>query len=363
MDKLVRTCTETYLQQFNKRVTQLRVPISGSMDLTHKCNLRCVHCYLDPQNTKRTSHQQEMNTEEIKGILDEVTAAGCLYILFTGGEPFARADFADIYQYAKSKGLLITIFTNGTLITEKILDLFDDLPPRAIEISLYGATAGTYEKITGVKGSYNRCISGIEMLLEQGLNLRLKTILMTSNRHEFFETQQMAKDYGVPFRFDAALFPRFNGDRLPLELRVLPEEVIDKEFSEQNRRDEWKRFYDHFRDFPTSDAMYQCGAGLTYFHIDAYGNLQPCLMSTKVQVSLKEKRFLDVWNGQIRSIREQKMSSEHVCANCSKRILCGYCPAFFQLETNSYSGISEFMCSMGQLRYERLQSIPVRRGP
>jgi len=363
MDGVIGNCdgAENFLHQFGKRVAQLRVPLSGSMDLTHRCNLRCVHCYLDPQNQKRQQIQKEMNTEEIIGILDEITEAGCLYLLLTGGEPLARVDFAEIYRHAKSKGLLVTLFTNGTLITDKILDLFDDLPPKAIEISLYGATASTYEEITGVKGSYDRCINGIQQLIERGLNVRLKTILMTANRHEFAEMERMAKEFGVPFRFDAALFPRFNGDKFPLELRISPEEAIDMEFSEQVRRDEWKRFYDHFKDLSPSDAMYQCGAGLTYFHIDPYGNLQPCLMCAEYQVSLNGGTFLDGWNGEITKVREKKLNVNHVCRDCSKRVLCGYCPPFFQLETNSDSAISDFMCSMGQLRYERLQSMPDRR--
>jgi radical SAM protein with 4Fe4S-binding SPASM domain len=363
MDGVVRSCDGegNFLHQFNKKAANLRLPVSGSINITNRCNLRCVHCYLDPKHINRDQIQNELNTEEIKSIVDEIAQAGCLYLLITGGEPLVRKDFAEIYRYVKSKGIIVTLFTNGTLLSDKFLDLFNDFPPRVIEISLYGAIANTYEKITGVQGSYERCIAGIEQLMDRGLNLRLKTVLMTINRHEFAEMEQMAKYYGVRFRFDAALFPRFNGDLFPLKLRVSPEEAVDKEFSERSRRDEWHKFYDHFQDVPSTDAMYQCGAGLTYFHIDAYGNLQPCLMNVNHQVSLRESSFLDAWNGKIRQVREKKLSANHVCVDCSKRVLCGYCPPFFQLETNSDSAISNFMCSLGQLRYERLNATSDRR--
>jgi radical SAM protein with 4Fe4S-binding SPASM domain len=316
---------------------------------------------LDPKKINPYQIQNELSTEKIKRILDEITEAGCLNLLITGGEPLIRKDFTEIYRHTKSKGLLITIFSNGTLITDKILDLFDDLPPKTIEISIYGATAKTYERITGIKGSYERCISGIEKLLEHGLNLRLKTILMTINSHELAMMDQMAKDYRVPFRFDAALFPRFNGDSFPLGLRVSPDEVVDKEFSQKTRRDEWQKFYERYKDLPISDAKYQCGAGLTYFHIDACGNLQPCLMSIEHQVSLKGISFSDGWNGETPEVRNEKLVPGHMCIDCSKRVLCGYCPPLFQLETNSDQEISDYMCSMGQLRYERLQSMSGRR--
>jgi radical SAM protein with 4Fe4S-binding SPASM domain len=354
--------TQEFMHAFGKRVTQQRIPLSGSMDLTHRCNLRCVHCYLDPAKNKNLHNQKELQTEEFLRILDEVADAGCLYLLLTGGEPLARKDFAEIYRHAKLKGLIITIFTNGTLISEAILELFDDLPPKAIEVSIYGATRRTYESVTDVKGSYDRCISGINRLIEHDLNLRLKTILMTANRHEFDAMEQMAKDFGVPFRFDAALFPRFNGDLMPLDLRVPVEEAFEKEFSDPQRREEWGDFYAQYGDIPSSDAKYQCGAGLSYFHIDAFGNLQACLMNVENKISIKNKSFLEGWNGGITSIREEKLQDDHVCGDCSKRVLCGYCPPFFQLETNSDSAISNFMCSMGQLRYEGLRRMPDRRG-
>jgi radical SAM protein with 4Fe4S-binding SPASM domain len=352
---------QQFLYQFRKRVAEERVPLSGSIDLTHRCNLKCIHCYLDPQDRTRKKFHEEMSTEEILNILDEITNAGCLYLLMTGGEPLLRRDFVQIYQRAKENGLLVTVFTNGTLISGRILDLFDDLPPKAIEISLYGATAETYEGITGIKGSYEWCMEGIHKLIDHGLNLRLKTILMTANQHEFFEMERMAKDFGIPFRFDTAIFPRFNGDRSPMELRISPEEAIEKEFSAKGRRQEWMDYYNHFKELPSSNHLYECGAGLTYFHIDSYGNMRPCLMSVTHQYPILGGNFLAEWQDKLVDIRKIKMSPGQNCYDCPKRILCGYCPPFFKLETGSETSISNFLCSMGQLRYDRLRSMFDRR--
>jgi radical SAM protein with 4Fe4S-binding SPASM domain len=363
MGELYRTYdgAQVFLHQFIKRVTEERIPLSGTIDLTYRCNLRCIHCYLDPNGNKNGNNHQEMDTSQVMNILDEITSAGCLYLLMTGGEPLLRRDFPEIYQHAKELGLLVTVFTNGTLISQKTLDLFEDMPPKAIEISLYGATAETYEGITGVSGSYERCMEGIHKLLYCGQKLRLKTILMTANQHEFYEMEKMARDFGVPFRFDAAIFPRFNGDRSPIELRVSPEDAIEKEFSEPERSHEWKEYYDHFRTIPSSNYVYECGAGLTYFHIDAYGNLQPCLMSINHKIPILGGRFLSGWQNELPGIREIKMKADQSCYDCPKRILCGYCPPFFELENASETSNSEFLCSMGQLRYEKLQSMSDRR--
>ena len=147
--------TGEYLAEFSSKAERLRIPFSGSIDLTHRCNLDCVHCYLGPRAERRTG-AAEMSTGRILSLLDEITDAECLNLLITGGDPLIREDFPVIYSHAKKNGLLVTIFTNGTLLTDRVLDLFVDLPPLEVEISIYGATAPTYEKITRVPGSYER---------------------------------------------------------------------------------------------------------------------------------------------------------------------------------------------------------------
>ena len=260
-----------YLRQFNKKAVEQRIPLSGSIDLTHRCNLRCVHCYLGDKTKILGNGKRELSTAQWLSIIDQITEAGCLNLLITGGEPLLRKDFAEIYAHARTNGLLVTVFTNGTLITESILKLFKDLPPNTVEISLYGATAETYEKITGIKGSYEKCLQGIQRLLNQKIHLKLKTILMTLNCHEFYDIENMAKAYGVKFRFDAAIFPCLNGDKTPLKLRVPPEEVVEKEFADPERSLQWKNFFERMQGYSVLDTLYNCGTGLTYFHIDPYG--------------------------------------------------------------------------------------------
>jgi MoaA/NifB/PqqE/SkfB family radical SAM enzyme len=99
-----------------------------------------------------------MSTKTIQSLIDDITDAGCLYFLITGGEPLLREDFPTIYQHAKENGLIITIFTNGTLINDKIIALFNEFPPHEVEVSIYGATASVYEKITQVAGSFHKCL-------------------------------------------------------------------------------------------------------------------------------------------------------------------------------------------------------------
>ena len=116
------------------------IPSSGTIEVTRRCPLECAHCYNNLPMNDAAARRSELSYEEHCRILDEITEAGCFWLLFTGGEIFARRDFLDIYAYARSKGLIITLFTNGTLITEKIADYLVANRPFNIEITLYGRT-------------------------------------------------------------------------------------------------------------------------------------------------------------------------------------------------------------------------------
>jgi radical SAM protein with 4Fe4S-binding SPASM domain len=347
---------KAYLQQFQNKVATRHIPLLGSIDLTHRCNLRCVHCYLGDKEVINGKRGEELGTAQWISIIDQITDAGCLYLLITGGEPLLRKDFGDIYRHAKKNGLLVTVFTNGTLITADIIGLFSDLPPRAVEISLYGATAPTYEKITGVHGSYDKCRDNIEKLLNHQINLRLKTILMTLNRHEFYDIENMAKEYGVKFRFDPAIFPCSNGDKAPVQMRIQPGEAVKIEFSDKDRSRQWKDYFERMKGIRISDVLYKCGAGRNSFHIDPYGRLQPCLMVSHLQYNLLAGDFRSGWGEVLPQLRGKQICASSLCNNCEKISLCGFCPAFFELETGAEDICSDYLCALGQYRFQAIEA-------
>ena len=92
-----------YLRNFNKKVSQKRIPLSGHIALTNRCNLGCIHCYLGHQQKNIKHTELELNSSQWKKVIDEITEAGCLFLLLTGGEPLLRKDFQAIYTHAKKK--------------------------------------------------------------------------------------------------------------------------------------------------------------------------------------------------------------------------------------------------------------------
>ncbi|UCG77244.1 MAG: radical SAM protein [Nitrospirota bacterium] len=344
---------EAFLRDFSKKVFEQKVPLSGSIDLTDSCNLRCSHCYISDGRERKTI---EMNTSTICKIIDEITESGCLHLLLTGGEPLLRKDFREIYVHAKMRGLLVSVFSNGTLVDIAIADLLKSYPPASVEISLYGSSQKVYESITGIAGSFRRCIQGIELLVSSSINVKLKTVLMSLNADDLFEIRRTAGRFGAPFRLDPAIFPRLNGDQGPMDLRISPRTAVEMEFSDPARIDQWRKHYNKFKGLRPSKNLYSCGAGSTNFHIDASGNLKPCLMTRHISYDLNRGSFSAGWQSISSQIKGKLADPGSDCTSCNKRSLCGICPGFAELETGSESERSKYLCDLGSHRFQLINN-------
>ena len=342
--------------EFGKRLRDKlagkRVPLAGSLELTFRCNLRCVHCYLGDARAGLAG-KEELSYPEIRGLLDQIVDEGCVWLLLTGGEPLLRPDFLDIYTYAKQKGLLLTLFTNGTLITPQIADYLQEWRPSKIEISLYGRTKETYERVTGVPGSYERCLRGIELLLERGLPLRLKTVAITLNKHEILATKDYAKDLGLSFYFDPLVNPGLDGEPGPTRFRLTPEEVLELDLADIERADELRDFHARMQGRASEpEYTYVCASGIRSFHIDPHGMLSLCIMSRNGSYDLRRGSFHEGWEEFIPQIRYQKASDAYACSRCELISLCGQCPGWAQLECGDQESKVEFLCRVAHLRAE-----------
>ena len=342
-----------FSKRLHDRVGDKRIPTSGSIEVTARCNLRCAHCYINLPAGDLHAQEQELTYGEICSILDQITDEGCLWLLLTGGEPFIRADFLDIYTYAKKKGLLITLFTNGTTITPRIADYLSEWRPFSIEITLYGRTKETYERVTGISGSYDLCMRGIELILERKLPLKLKTMVMTLNRHEVWDIKAYAKSLGVDFRFDPVLNLRLDGGKKPEEFRVSPAEVVALDLADNERVKVWNEFCAKFWGLPPKpEYLYQCGAGVETFHIDPYGQLNVCIMSRVHSFDFRKGKFKDGWHEFIHRVLEQKWLQDTPCKRCELISLCGQCPGLAQMETGNQEELVTYLCQIAHLRAE-----------
>ena len=339
----------------HEQVVARRVPISGSIEITRRCNLSCVHCYNNLPLGDEQARRGELTFGEHCRLLDEMAAEGCLWLLYTGGEIFARKDFLDIYGYAKKAGFLITLFTNATLIDKAKAEYLSTWRPFSIEVSVYGCTAGTHDRVTGVAGSFARTLAGVKLLVEAGFRPMLKTVALKTNSHELWDLKRyVEEDLGLEFRFDAMINPRIDLSSLPLSMRLSPEEVVELDLMEPKRRNEWVKFCEHFnRPVRPSEGgadLYVCGGSHNAFAIDASGGLSTCVIWNGDKYDLRKGSFKQGWEGFLLEVSRKKTTRRTKCVACELRSMCGMCPANGILECGDAEEPVDFLCQVAHLR-------------
>jgi radical SAM protein with 4Fe4S-binding SPASM domain len=342
-----------FSRRVHREVNATRIPVNGTIELTNRCPLVCSHCYNNLPMNDLAARRAELSTDEHRRILDELAELGCLWLLYSGGEIFARRDFFDIYEHAKRSGFLVTLFTNGILIDERVADRLAAMPPFAVEITLYGHTRQTYERLTRIPGSFDRCMRAIDLLQERNLPLKLKTVAVSVNSHEVFDMKAFADARGVEFKFDAMINPRIDCSSAPLAVRLTPEEIVALDLRDASRIAEWQRVAEEFKPMPQSGeakSLYHCGGGVNSWAIDPYGNLTICVLSHFDKFNLRNGSFAEGWDFLLHNVRSKTITRPSKCTDCGLTPVCGMCPANGELEHGDPEAPVDFLCHTAHLR-------------
>ena len=360
----VRFGSSEYFQArgFAARVRGQRIPVSGALDLTYRCNCRCVHCYAGPSPHGDPSIERELGTEAVVDLLAQAVQAGCLMLVLSGGDPLLRADFCEVYKAARRLGLIVSVFTNAGAINDEHLDVFSEYPPHLVEVSIYGASESVYERVTRTPGSYARARRGVERLLARGVRVGLKTVILRESIDEVAEIEAWADKLGVGFRVDPIVTARLDGGLSPLAHRVEPGRAVEIEMSSEKRRGDMRRFVERMAPalFETPDAngrMYHCGAGTSNFHIDPWGFLRACLVCREFAYNAAERGFRSAWAAVNKAVDGATWDGLGGCSGCRNAVLCGYCPGMFALENASPSKPLEYACLIGEARRGAVEQI------
>lgn len=344
--------------------------VSFDLEVTARCNNDCSHCYINLPAGDKQAKQQELSLKQINHIADQAVELGALWCLMTGGEPLLREDFFDIYMALKKKGLLISVFTNACLITKEYAEFFKKYPPRDIEVTVYGVTKETYEKISCRPGSFEAFMRGLDVLLGTGIRLRFKTMALRSNLHELPAIAEFCrartKDY---FRFDPQLHLRFDGNKTRNALikseRLSPEEIAAVERADDERFGALKKGCDKLILKKTEaahvcDHLFHCGAGNSSFSISYDGYLRLCssLWHPATIYDLKNgtlREALERFIPKVRDMRSQKKEFLEKCNNCNIINLCLWCPAHAYLESGEMDAVIDYFCAIAHARAQTIK--------
>lgn len=335
-----------------------RKPYSVLFELTSHCNMDCIHCYL------QNSHvSEQMSYDKIIEIIDLLYDIGILFITFTGGEILTRSDFVDIYLYAKKKGFLVELFSNGYLFNDSIIEVLKEYPPLLVDISIYGSNEQTYRKITGVEGAFKKVIDNCIKLKKAGVRVSLKSPIILPTLDELEDMKKLAEKIDIPFVYTFDICATIDKDECPKKLSVPMSVALRYEFlnyyeqvkndgrtdllHDDIRKEEIKRLIEN-------DFVYACNVALNSFVIDYNGNICPCMKLRHKGVKLTRESFAEVWDS-FKIFSRKKASDTYACKGCEARYYCDICPAEMDFIYGDDEIRPQGVCKIAQIRKEFYQ--------
>ena len=316
--------------EMSAKALKLNIPLSVHLDLTYRCNERCVHCYLDHDD------HGEMTTSEIKHLLDEMAEAGVFILTWSGGEIFLRKDFFELLEHARRLMFCVKLKTNAVMIREKEAQRLKDLDVESIQISIYSHRPEVHDAITLVSGSLKRSITAIRFLKSQGLKVIIANVLMTQNMQDYPGVRALAGELGVECTLDPTVTPMMDGNRSTVALTV-DHETLQQVFRDPvlvGDVDEFCAIAPKAGEDDLNSAP--CSAGHNACYVSPYGDVFPCVAFPLPTGNVRRQRFVDIWrhSDQMNEVRSIRVKDLTTCSSCSHVGTCTRCPGLAFLEGN-----------------------------
>lgn len=330
-----------------KKASANHIPVSGNFELTPRCNFCCEMCYIRMSPEEADAVGTELTTDEWLAIGRQAVDAGMVYLLLTGGEPLIRRDFADIYTGLAEMGVVLSLNTNGTQVTDETVRCLKEHPPEKVNVTLYGASSESYQAVCGNPQGYEQALRGIRLLREAGISVCINTTYTRHNAADMERIVALAREEGIPIRMTSYLFPpvRRAGDT-DASCYLTPEEygrlgaAFDRlsmtEAQMGRRKDLIQRVKALSQEdspqkedtMPTEGRAASCMAGRGAFWVTWDGQLLPCGMLPHLAKELKGHTFAEVWDGFDGIMDTQCLPA--ACSVCPKRVICPVCVAVTQ---------------------------------
>lgn len=321
---------EDFFASLSQKAYAARSPESVTFELSYGCNLRCVHCY----NPTHRALPHELATEEVCAVLDQLADLGVMHLHFSGGEPLARPDAFDLFAYAKRLGFVLHLLSNATFITSEVAEALQRIGFRRINLSIYGATQATYERVTRIPGSYQRFLRGLKSLASSKLSVIVRMPVMVENADEVSRARSLVEGFGFKFQYCLDIIPKTNGDLSPLRHRLSPQAKIGI--------DEARVASVHWdlveESCPAAGGSFiSCACGHSSFAITPYGEMNLCAGFPFPKYDLRTGTVKEGWAVLKKTVDEATPNARYECPTCEVRTHCRQGRSDAWLETSDMS--------------------------
>lgn len=320
------------IEEMGARALEQGIPLAVHLDLTYRCNERCVHCYLDHDD------HGEMTTAEILRVLDEVAEAGTFFLTLSGGEIFMRRDLFEIVAHARSRLFAVKLKTNAVMVTRARAERLARLGIAEVQVSVYSHRPEAHDAITKLSGSLRRTLEGVKRLREQGIKVTFANVLMKGNEDDYAHVRALASELGAGFTIDPMITPMMDGSRDVLDLNIGADRLaavyrdpsLNQEAPQAGAAPSGPASAEDAR------SSIPCSAGHTLAYISPYGEVFPCVQFPYSCGNVRQQRFIDIWKDSpgLAEVRSVRLSDIEGCSTCVHSSTCTRCPGLAYTEGN-----------------------------
>lgn len=343
-----------------------RNPTNGTFELTVRCNLHCKMCMFrhdDSENPELMA--KELTAEQWIDMARQAAEAGTMSLLITGGEPMLRSDFCEIWEGVYKQGFIMELYTNATLVTPKIMETLKKYPPHRIGITIYGASAETYEKVCRNGRTFKQMINGVHLLQTLPSVFEFRTTLIQDNFQDGAEIDALVRrEFGQKYGVKQAepINKAVRGACANVEkCRIKPEQDVKRKVERQI--DTIRQIVgDRFklenliikrknRTIPLEKERYSlfgCDAGMSQYTITYDGKLLACQMIDVFYTEPTRDGFRKAWEHFPYQVHIPRTGIK--CDKCQYIDTCQSCYGSRYAETGDFNGCSDYIYEMAKMR-------------
>lgn len=337
-----------------------RTPYTGTFELTVRCNLHCKMCLFRHDDCENQDLMaKELSAAQWIDLARQVAEAGTMKLLITGGEPFLRPDFCEIWEGIYQQGFILELYTNAALVNDKIMETLRKYPPHSIGITIYGASAETYEKVCGSGAAFDRAIRGMHQLITLPSAIDFRTTIIKDNYDDLDRIHDLVRnEFGIERITHTRLVTQsvrgacadVTTCRLEPEdnIRIAYKTGIDIIKKYVGDTYDEKNLYIEHRSLPAESqsvghlTLFGCDAGMHDFTIAWDGQLLGCQMLGVFSEDTLAKGFQKAWADFPSQVKLPPPNPK--CLQCVYSNICNCCPASRYAETGSLNGCPLYVC-------------------
>ncbi len=318
----LKRSSQDFFEEYFKGKPQLT---NLHIEITSRCNERCVHCYI-PNDNKVNNIEPSLFYD----ILEQCNDMKLLHLTLSGGEPMLHPNFCDFLRKCKEYDFSINILTNLTLLNDDIISEMKRNSLLGVQVSLYSMNSDIHDEITQMKGSFEKTKNAILKLIENNIPMQISCPIMKQNKNNYNDVKEWAKKYNIHVGDDYTIIAKYDhttqnlSNRLSIdEVEELINNIVDTDIKYVEKM---KKEIERKKNTPYDD--YVCSVCNSSICITESGNVYPCAgWQDNVVGDVKETSLKDIWENseKVKYLREVKKQDFPKCIQCLEKDYCTMC--------------------------------------